>query len=198
MAFLCFHRFSHPSLRQCILQRYLSGTSACCKTSSAWRDLDGSGNHLACKPLRSVCSCFPGLARVLLLVLAMRIGIPTWRGRISPVFDVAGNLLLVDAQEGRVTRREEAAVGASDLAARAKRVAELGTNVLICGALSWPLEAMLASAGVRVIPQTCGPVEDVLRAFLSGQLTQQAFLMPGCRGRRHRFRGGRRRGRPRA
>jgi predicted Fe-Mo cluster-binding NifX family protein len=128
----------------------------------------------------------------------MRVGIATWRGRISPVFDVAGNLLLVDAQDGREARREEAPVGPSGLAARAKRVAELGTDVLICGAISRPLEAMLASEGVRVIPQTCGPVEEVLRAFLSGQLTEQAFLMPGCCGRRHRFRGGRRRRRPRA
>ncbi len=127
----------------------------------------------------------------------MRIGIAVWRGRISPVFDVAGNLLLVDAQEGREACREEVAVEASGLVARAKRVAELSTNVLICGAISWPLEAMLVSAGVRVIPQTCGPVEDVLRAFLSGQLTEQAFLMPGCCGRRHRFRGRRRHGRGR-
>jgi len=126
----------------------------------------------------------------------MRIAIPTWRGRVSPVFDVAKNLLLVDAQNGREIRREEATVGPSDLVARAKRVAELGTELLICGAISWPLEAMLSSAGVRVIPHTCGPVEDVLRVFLSGQLTERALLMPGCCGRRRRFRGRRRRGGP--
>ena len=127
----------------------------------------------------------------------MRVAIPTWRGRISPVFDVAGHLLLVDAQNGSEIRREEAMVEPSDLPARAKRMTELGTNVLICGAISWPLEVMLRSAGIRVIPHTCGPVEDVLRAFLSGQLTEQAFLMPGCCGRRRRFRGGRGGGRGR-
>jgi predicted Fe-Mo cluster-binding NifX family protein len=124
----------------------------------------------------------------------MRIVIPTWRGRISPVFDVARRLLLVDSQDGRQVRREETVVAEAEPLAVAKRVAELGTGVLICGAISRPLEAMLVSAGVRVIPQTCGPVEAVLQAFLAGQLTEQAFLMPGCCGRRRRFRhqGGRR------
>jgi predicted Fe-Mo cluster-binding NifX family protein len=130
------------------------------------------------------------------MVLAMRIAIPTWRGRVSPVFDAAGKLLLVDAQDGREVRREEAAIGPSDLAARANRVAELGTSVLICGAISQPLEALLASAGVQVIPQVCGPAEEVLRTFMAGQLTEQAFLMPGCCGRRRRFRHRHRGGQP--
>jgi len=120
----------------------------------------------------------------------MRIAISTWRGRISPVFDVASRLLLVDCEDGRPVRRAEVIVPETEPLARTKRLSELGLGVLICGAISRPLEAMLVSEGVCVIPQTCGPVEDVLRAFLSGQLTEQAFLMPGCGGRRRRFRHG--------
>jgi predicted Fe-Mo cluster-binding NifX family protein len=76
-------------------------------------------------------------------------------------------------------------------------VAGLGVDVLICGAISAPLRAVLAAEGVRVIPNRCGFVEEVLRAFLSGELTEQAFLMPGCREQprqrrmQHRQRGGR-------
>jgi hypothetical protein len=62
----------------------------------------------------------------------------------------------------------------------------------ICGGISWPLEVMLLSARVEVIPQTCGSVEDVLKAFMSGRLTEQAFVMPGCCGRRRRFHASRR------
>lgn len=125
----------------------------------------------------------------------MRIAIPSWQGRISPVFDVAKTLLLVDVDGSRELGRNERRVVHVDPLARARGVAELGANVLICGAISWPLEMALTSAGVRVIPQTCGPVDDVLEAFLRGQLTNNAFLMPGCCGRRRRFRS-RRRGRP--
>ncbi len=133
--------------------------------------------------------------------MSMKVAIPQWRGRISPVLDVAGSLLLVDVADGRELRREDGSLTASDPLQRARQVAQLGPEVLICGAISLPLEAALASAGVRVIPFTCGRVEEVLAAFVNGRLTDGAFLMPGCCGWRRRFRGRglrgrRRRGRP--
>jgi predicted Fe-Mo cluster-binding NifX family protein len=121
----------------------------------------------------------------------MRAAIPVCDGRVSPVFDVARCLLLVDIEEGREVCRTEQALEEPELAARARRVAELGADVLICGTISRPLEAMVLSTGVEVVSQTCGPVEDVLRAFAAGQLTERAFVIPGCRGHRRRFRGGR-------
>jgi len=121
----------------------------------------------------------------------MRVAIPTWFGTISPLLDVARRLLLVDVEAGREIRRREESLSEMDLAGRSMHIARLGVDVLICGAISRPLEMMLASAGMEVIPHTCGPVEDVLRAYLSGELTDQAYLMPGCcrRGRRMRVRG---------
>jgi predicted Fe-Mo cluster-binding NifX family protein len=121
----------------------------------------------------------------------MRVAIPISNGRISPVFDAARRLVLVDVENGRELGRTEKVVEEPEMAPRARRVAELGVDVLICGAISRPLEAMLLSAGVEVVPQTCGQAEEVIRAFLSGQLTEHAFLVPGCCGRRRRFRGGR-------
>ncbi|MBN1854839.1 MAG: NifB/NifX family molybdenum-iron cluster-binding protein [Pirellulales bacterium] len=120
----------------------------------------------------------------------MRVAIAVFDGRISPVFDVARRLVLVDIENGHEVRRTEQVVEETDLGPRVSRVVGLGANVLICGAISRPLEAMLFSAGVEVLPQACGPWENVLRAFLSGQLTEQAFMMPGCCGQRRRFRGG--------
>ncbi len=127
----------------------------------------------------------------------MKVGIPQWRDRVSPVFDVASSLLVVDLAKGRELRREQRALTAGDPIERARQVSQLGTNVLICGAVSWPLEIALSAAGVRVIPFTCGMVEEVLSAFVNGKLTRSAFLMPGCCGRRRRFHVRRRRGRPR-
>lgn len=130
----------------------------------------------------------------------MKVAIPTWENRVSPVFDVAKHLLVVDVEDNTEIARSEAVTPGTALSGRANRLAELGVNVLICGAISQPLERMLVSATIKVIPHTCGAVEDVLQAFLSGQLTEQAFLMPGCCGQRRRFRndghgGGRGRGR---
>jgi predicted Fe-Mo cluster-binding NifX family protein len=120
----------------------------------------------------------------------MKVGIATWDGRLSPVFDVARYLLVVDVEDNTEVGRRQMSLEESQLASRARRLTELGVQVLICGAISRPLEAMLVSAGVHVIPQTCGPVEDVLQAFLQQQLANDAFLMPGCCGRRRRFRRG--------
>lgn len=122
----------------------------------------------------------------------MKVAIPTWQGRVSPVFDVAGSLRLVEVADARAVGRQDATLTATDPLERARQVRQCGADVLICGAISWPLEMALTSAGVRVIAQTCGPVEDVLDAFLAGRLDGRAFRMPGCCGRRRR-RGCRRR-----
>jgi predicted Fe-Mo cluster-binding NifX family protein len=135
-----------------------------------------------------------GAARILPILSFMRVGIPTWDGRVSPVLDVARRLLVVDIDGNAEVGRSEADLAAMHPGARAAQIGGLGVDVLICGAVSWPLEAALASAGVRVMPQTCGLVQDVLGAFVSGRLADGAFLMPGCCGRRRRMRGGHRGG----
>lgn len=126
------------------------------------------------------------VARLLPTHLVMNVAIPTWNGKVSPVFDVARRLLVANVGGDAEVGREEVAIEETGLMARATRVTQLGVDVLICGAISVPLEEMLASAGVRVIPYVCGPVEDVLGAFVSGRLADGAFLMPGrCWGPRH-------------
>ena len=107
------------------------------------------------------------------------------------MFDAAGHLQVIEVLNGEVVGRNELAMQKLESLSRARWVLGAGIDVLICGAISRPLEAMLTSAGVDVIPRRCGKVEDVLAAFVSGQLTEQAFLMPGCRRRRWRGRGSR-------
>lgn len=119
----------------------------------------------------------------------MKVAIPQWEGRVSPVFDVAGSLMLADVDAGTSQPRQTVVLDSEDVQRRVSLLVELGVEVLICGAVSWPLELALCNAGVEVIPQTCGEVERVLEAFSHGELNQDAFLMPGCCGRRRRFRG---------
>jgi len=125
----------------------------------------------------------------------MKVAIPHWQGRISPVFDVARNVFVVDVDHGVERVRRDVAFTTADIQARAARLAETQADLLICGAISWPLEMAVVAAGIEVIPQTCGDVEQVLAAFLAGRLKLDAFLMPGCCGRRRQARARRRRGR---
>lgn len=122
----------------------------------------------------------------------MRIAIPVCRGRISPVFDVASQLLLVDLVEGQLVNPQQVPFAETAPPERVERLQQMGVNTLICGAISQPLEEMLLERGIRVFARLCGQVEEVLSAYLAGQLGQVRFAMPGCRGRhgpcRHRHR----------
>jgi predicted Fe-Mo cluster-binding NifX family protein len=116
----------------------------------------------------------------------MKVAIPVWQGRISPVFDVAGQLLLVELTDGREVGREEQLVTETTPDERARKLEELGIETLICAGISQPLEAVLADRGIRVIARICGNVEEVLAAFVAGRLGEECFAMPGCCGQRQR------------
>jgi predicted Fe-Mo cluster-binding NifX family protein len=124
----------------------------------------------------------------------MKIAVPDWQGRVSPVFDVAGQIILVDLDDGDADPWHTERLGGAGPHERARRLAELGVDVLVCGAISWPLEALLRTGGIRVISLVCGNVREVVQAFRDGTINNGRFAMPGCcRGRRpgrNRRRGG--------
>ena len=122
----------------------------------------------------------------------MKIAIPNWQGRVSPVFDVAGNVLIVDIDDGVEQARRDVVVNVENLQGRAAWLAEIGADVLVCGAISKPLEMAVSATGIEVISQICGDLECVLAAFIDGRLDQGAFLMPGCCGRRRQVQARRR------
>ena len=115
----------------------------------------------------------------------MRVAIPVWNDRISPVFDAATCLMLLDVADGVEQGRQLVEVAQAPLPTqRTKRLAELGVNVLICGAISRPLATFVSAVGIVLIPWVAGPVEEVLRAYLAGRLSEPRWRMPGCRGPR--------------
>ncbi len=115
----------------------------------------------------------------------MTIAVPSFQGRVSPVFDVAARLVLVRLANGDSERLEVMLVDTEPLAI-VRSVADLGVDVLICGAISKPLEAALVQVGVRVVSEVCGSIEEVIQAFHAGNLHESAFQMPGCCGRRNK------------
>lgn len=119
----------------------------------------------------------------------MKIAIPVWQDRVSPVFDSSRRLLLVDLDEGRMLSRNEAEIGGELPQERARRLSDLDVEVLICGAVSRPLAEQVALAGIRLIPFIAGEVEEILQAYLEARLPSAEFLMPGCCGQRRRVRG---------
>jgi len=130
----------------------------------------------------------------------MKIAIPVYRDNVSNVFDFAHRLLLVDIETAKVVERCEVELKAESLPQRAGRLKKLEVDVLICGAISRVLANMITASGVQLLPYVTGSVDDVLQAYLNGQLVQSQFTMPGCwpgarKGFGHRRRGYRWQGR---
>ena len=132
----------------------------------------------------------------------MKIAIPIYNDSVSNVFDFAHRLLLVKIENGKEANRSEVALESQLLPQRASQLRSLGVDVLVCGAISRVLANMVTASGIQLLPYVTGRVNDVLQAYLNGQLVQPQFTMPGCwpgarKGfgwgkRRRRWRGGRR------
>jgi predicted Fe-Mo cluster-binding NifX family protein len=120
----------------------------------------------------------------------MNVAIPTLEDRVSPVFDVALAVVVIELDGDRELHRQIVSLHARDIGRRVAELSQQDVSVLICGAISRPLEAMLQGAGILVISQICGQVDDVLQAFVADRLNEREFLMPGCCGRRRRNRCG--------
>jgi len=121
----------------------------------------------------------------------MLLALTVWNGRISPVCDVARQLLILEVEGGKVIARREERLDGADCWRRCARLEELKPDTLICGAISGPLAELLAAKGLKIIPFISGMVEEVLAAHLNKTLLEPAFAMPGCCGRGGRFRGAR-------
>jgi predicted Fe-Mo cluster-binding NifX family protein len=107
----------------------------------------------------------------------MRVAIPVWKGRISPVLNVARSFRIFDILDGTVVRasRHRLEGTSKTLALR-----ELGVDVVICAAISSSLEATLWISGIEVISDFCGTADEIIDAFVSGDTEMGRFRSPGC------------------
>ena len=111
----------------------------------------------------------------------MRIAIPLWEDKVSPVLDTAARLLVIEVENQKEASRFETYLDEEDLSRRCYRIRGLAVDTLICGAISRPFSRMLLASGIDIIPEISGPIDDILDAYLQGNLFHSRFLMPGCK-----------------
>jgi predicted Fe-Mo cluster-binding NifX family protein len=123
----------------------------------------------------------------------MRVAVPVFNGRVSPLFDTAQRVVIADVEDGNEVGRTEHSIARLLPRQRAKLLSEENVSELICGAISFPMMNLIAARGISVAPNMAGYVDEVLRAYTSGTLFSPQFMMPGCWGQRgKKFRHGRR------
>ena len=110
----------------------------------------------------------------------MRIAVPHWQLQVSPVLDAAETLLIVDIENNKVVAKQTLHVTQEQPCALANALVHADVKLLICGALSKPFSTALKRAKIDAITQIRGEIAEVILAYLSQQLAQQRFLMPGC------------------
>lgn len=125
--------------------------------------------------------------------MIMRLAIPVWQGEVSTTADFARDVLVADVEGTREITRQNIGLSEQIPVQRAWRLRDLGVQVFICGAISRPLAWSLSQAGIRVVPCVAGSADEVVAAFLCGQLNDPRFLQAGSLpGVQRRWRHGRR------
>jgi len=107
--------------------------------------------------------------------------------------------LLVNIENGKEISRSKVLLESQSLSRRVDKLKSFKVDVLIGGAISRVLANMVTASGIQVLPYVTGSIDDVLQAYLTGQLMKPEFSMPGCwpgarKGFGHRQRGCRWRG----
>ena len=123
----------------------------------------------------------------------MRIAITIWNNRISPVFDVAQNLLMINLDDGVESTRRNVSLAGLSPPLVIETLKKNNVEVVLCGAISESFLRLLTTSGIRVEPWISGNIEEVIQAVLQNRLSEPYYRMPGyCRsqgkGMRHRGR----------
>lgn len=115
-------------------------------------------------------------------LVRMKVAIPVWDGRVSPVFDVAKAIRVFDLGSGK-NRPIEFETQTLNVARPATVLVDLGVDVLVCSAVSSMLETSLRAAGIEVISDICGSPDDIITALAVGDTALNGFRAPGSRPR---------------
>lgn len=114
--------------------------------------------------------------------------ITDWNGIVSPMFDAACCLLIVQPDG----RRSAVDVREMTLFEKVELCSKKGIKTIICGAISNIAVTMLRDGDIEVFSWVRGPIEDIISAYVNNLNVVELFSMPGCNqamcGNKQRFR----------
>ena len=113
----------------------------------------------------------------------MKAALTIWENRISPVFDSARMLLVVDIKNRVVIEKHLESFPYESPFSRAANLAGLDINILICGAISNLFANPIEIYNIQIISFVAGAVDEVLDAYLTDTLSNPKFRMPGFKSR---------------
>ncbi len=109
----------------------------------------------------------------------LRIAVPIFQNRVSPVLDSCERLLVIDIEKESEIERKEFFLDDLPLSERLKALERLQVAVVICGGISETLYKLLQTHNIESIHGIAGDVDEVIRAFCGNRLKEDQFCMPG-------------------
>ena len=125
------------------------------------------------------------------VVAVTTVALTAWGNRMSPVFEAACKLCLVEVEDGKVQSRRFESFDPGRCQSLVDHLHKKEVRTLICGAITESSVFCIQSSGIELVPFVSGTIEEVVAAYAKGLPLAQLFSMPGC-GSRQRRRGRRR------
>jgi len=109
----------------------------------------------------------------------LRVAIPIFRSRVSPILDSCTRIILIDIEHNQEIERSEIHLNGLSLIERVSVLQKSSVKTIICGAISDMFQNMLQNVKIYLITGIAGEVEQVVGAYLSESLNDPQFYMPG-------------------
>ncbi|MFC1558650.1 NifB/NifX family molybdenum-iron cluster-binding protein [candidate division KSB1 bacterium] len=111
----------------------------------------------------------------------MKVVLPIYEKRISPVFDWCMKALVVEKLPGGLIKKKEVDLSYFSEIERIKVLENIGTRTLLCGGISMQLEGIFSYLGINVISWISGSVDEILDLYLTGALNPEKIILPGVK-----------------
>ncbi|MBN2723833.1 MAG: hypothetical protein JXR95_07175 [Deltaproteobacteria bacterium] len=108
--------------------------------------------------------------------------IAIWENRIAPLCDVTTDFVILDIDNGVLSRSLE--LFPTDIRAKTQALTDMKVKFLLCGALSEEFFQLLSESEITVIPFISGDLEEVIEVWIRNgvDFNWDEFSMPGCNG----------------
>ena len=105
----------------------------------------------------------------------MKAALTVWNGRVSPVFDVSREAVVLTIEDGSVAALSRESIDTPNGSLKVDRILNLGIDVLVCGAISESLHRELCARSVTVHGFVAGEIEQVIGTVMNGQRRRGAL-----------------------
>ena len=109
----------------------------------------------------------------------LRVGIPIFESRVSPVLDACNRMLLIDFEGGREIKRMEISLEKTNLIERIDVFTRWGIQQIICSGVSDLMCKYLVAKKIKLISGVAGELDKIIHAYICNRLNDACFKMPG-------------------